>query len=57
MGSPKGLTKESENSGKGEMAKILFFNGKSRNGMRNDMAFVQVIKSYALTHNDKDYDH
>ena len=53
MGSPKGLTKESENSGKGEMAKILFIKGKSRNGMRNDMAFVQVIKS----HNDKDYDY
>ena len=47
MGSPKGLTKESEKSGKGEMAKILFSSGKSRNGMRNDMMFVQVKKSYA----------
>ena len=28
MGSPKALTKERENSGKGEMAKNPFFQGK-----------------------------
>ena len=45
-GHPRASPK-SENSGKGEMAKFLFFKGKSRNGMRNDMAFVQVIQSLA----------
>ena len=44
---PRASPKRVKIAEKEKWQKSFFFNGKSKNGMRNDMAFVQVIQSHA----------
>ena len=55
-GHPWGSPKRVKIVEKTKMAKIHLIKGKSGNGIRNDMAFGHIMKSYAQRYNKGDHD-